>query len=264
MRDRNKLANKTFRQELLDRYDGAKKCVCCGEAIDEPIWHHILPCRLGGGDLVTNIVPVCHACHQAIHNMKPNIYYRFKSMGKVGGRKVDYKPEYDDIFEDYVRCRISRSEASARLNKGIHFKENKAFKEFMQRNNILRLKNRLDIILSKHENEPLKVGTEVGSIEYMDGRIEYLYWGMEEAKSGASEILTEEPKIEEIEEADEVTLEEVTEPEEEVIPIIQELLCPVDDIKVNKEHYELEHDAETIDWWKKRRKILKQQQGSKE
>ena len=189
MRDRNKLASKAFRQELLDRYDGAKQCVCCGEPIDEPIWHHILPCHLGGGDLVTNIVPVCHACHQAIHQMKPNIYYRFKSWGKVGGRNVDYKPEYDDIFDDYVRCRISRTEASERLNKGIHFKENKAFQEFLQKNGIVAVKNKLDLLMSKHNG--IEIGQKVGYIEYADGEVEELRWRVgEEPRSGETRIPT--------------------------------------------------------------------------
>lgn len=177
MRDRNKLASKAFRQELLDRYDGAKNCVCCGEPIDEPIWHHILPCHLGGSDLVTNIVPVCHSCHQAIHNMKPNIYYRFRSMGKTGGRNVDYKPEYDDIFDDYIKCRISRTEASKRLNKGVHFKDNKAFKQFMEKNGIESFRNNIDVILSKHDR--LQEGQVVGYIKYADGRKEELKWVVE-------------------------------------------------------------------------------------
>lgn len=191
MRDRrnHKLHSKAFKQKLLDKYDGAKNCVCCGEPIDEPIWHHILPCYLGGGDLLTNIVPVCHACHQAIHNMKPNIYYRFKSCGKVGGRNIDYKPEYDDIFDDYIKCRISRTEASERLNKGIHFKENKAFKQFMEKNGIESFRNNIDVILSKHDS--LQVGQIVGYIQYADGRKEELKWNVGDIpRSGRSQVPT--------------------------------------------------------------------------
>lgn len=180
-RKANALASAKFKRELTEYYHGAKRCVCCADYIDEPIWHHILPVALGGEDIVTNMVPICHACHMAIHNMKPAFYYRFKA-SPGGGRPKDHMPWYDNIYDDYVMCRIPKTVASERLGKGVHFQENAAFREFLKKNRILKFRNNIDLIASKN-NGYVEPGRIVGHVEYMDGTRKELRYGEEKPKS---------------------------------------------------------------------------------
>lgn len=193
-RENNHLTNRAFRRELEERYDGAKECVCCGEPIDEPIWHHILPVAQGGQDIPSNLVPVCECCHKAIHSMKPSWRYKTRS---GGGRPIEKPDRCYDIFEDYVRCRIAKSEAAYRLKKGIHFMELKIFQNYKKENGIVSYKNNLDIRIAKNGHNELSYGVPVGSIQYADGTEEIMLWGVEEPITGESfiEILNSPKKI---------------------------------------------------------------------
>ena len=184
------LSNRKFVRALYEHYDGAKKCVCCEDPIQTPNWHHILPVALGGKDIITNMVPVCDACHKAIHNMKPAWYYKFKA-GPSGGRPIDRPENCENIFEDYVRCRISKSEAAERLGKSLHFIECKAFIEYKFNHSIAKYKNNIDIYLKcagRKDVNAIEDGRVVGSILYEDGTTEELYWGKEEPLTGKSRV----------------------------------------------------------------------------
>lgn len=42
--------------------------VCLGDAVDR---HHVIPIKNGGRNIKRNIVPLCKACHVAVHATEP-------------------------------------------------------------------------------------------------------------------------------------------------------------------------------------------------
>lgn len=188
-RENNVLSNKAFVRALYNHYDGAKKCHICGREIEQPEWHHILAKKLGGPDNMNNIIPLCHACHTAITHMKPVTKYRTHESAKLSGRKAMYPDNYEAILEDYTRCRISKSEAMERLGmKKGKLNDLKFFREFRKKNGIVRQRNNVDVYMSKHDR--IAVGYKIGEIEYVDGRKEELFWGVEKPLTGESSIPT--------------------------------------------------------------------------
>lgn len=188
-RESNALNSRKFLKMLYDRYDGAKVCYGCGCDLEQPEWHHIVPVQVGGTDIPTNIVPLCHACHAAITHMQPVTKYRKKDSAKITGRKAIYPENYKDILEDYTRCRISKSEAAERLGKkSVRFNNERFLEEYIESAGIAYYRNNIDVYMSKHDY--ILVGHNVGHIEYTDGRTEELYWKAEEPISGESSIPT--------------------------------------------------------------------------
>ena len=189
MRENNRLASQKFRKVLLQHYGGAKKCVCCGEPISEPIWHHILPVANGGQDIVTNIVPVCEFCHKAIHNMKPAFYYKCKANNSGGRPKKKWVDNAEDIFDDYLHCRISKIEAKERLKVKYNFCDRPEYKEWLFKQNVKSARNNLDYTMCLYNC--IAIGQNVGYIEYEDGTRIEIPWPIEqEPKSGKSIVPT--------------------------------------------------------------------------
>ena len=65
-------------------------CCNCGENNEENItFHHVIPLSLGGKDILTNIVPLCHNCHMLLHhNTRPDGSLSYSSLIKEGMRKA--------------------------------------------------------------------------------------------------------------------------------------------------------------------------------
>lgn len=75
-------------------------CCNCGET-DHIEYHHIVPLALGGNDIESNIVPLCHVCHMAAHHGR-NINHYFGSFNK-GGIPATATIEGDShIFDMYI------------------------------------------------------------------------------------------------------------------------------------------------------------------
>ena len=161
------------------------KCVNCGFE-DRIEWHHVVPLEIGGNDTFENMIPLCHECHKAVTHHELVLKTRGRCHDHHGGRPVDLPKGCEDIYTDFVRCRISKTEAAERLGKGGKFIENVAFKDYLKRNNIKKYRNNIDIYLSKHTC--LIAGKSIGYIEYMDGKVETMYVGAEEPVSGKSNV----------------------------------------------------------------------------
>lgn len=181
------LSNRRFVRELYERYDGAKQCMGCGDPIDQPEWHHIVPVAIGGKDIPSNIVPLCRACHNAITYMKPVWAYRVSDYS-MSGRKPVRPDNCDAILEDYLRCRIPKSVAMERLGKSDKFIEMRFYRDYKKQHGIASSKNFIDIRLAKRGW--IAQGEEVGRIEYDDGRIEKLYFGAEKPITGAFDFVS--------------------------------------------------------------------------
>ena len=186
-RENNLLSNKSFVRELYEHYDGAKRCLGCGELIEKPEWHHIVPVAVGGKDIITNIVPLCHACHSAITFMKPvqeymREGYEASKECKTMGRKPEIPENSDAILEDYFRCRIPKSIAAERLGKSGHFIESRFYINYKKTHGIVESKNNIDIRMSIHGR--IETGEEVGYVKYTDGRVERFGFGNETPLTG--------------------------------------------------------------------------------
>lgn len=170
--------SKEFREEAI-RFHG-NRCLNCGD--DKRIeWHHIVPLEIGGNDIPSNTVPLCRSCHKAVTHHQlilSTVGRKYKS----GGRKIETPDGYEEIFEDYVRCRIPKSVAAERLGKSIHFVELKVFENYLTENDIVKRKNNMDIILSQHGY--IDDDVHLGFVEYSNGTVEHFYSGREQPKSG--------------------------------------------------------------------------------
>lgn len=168
------------------------KCRYCGST-ENIEWHHATPLFLGGEDTLENMLPVCYFCHKIQTRIFMAVANETGSREKKGGRHAIYPDNYEAILEDYTRCRISKSEAAKRLGKpSIRFNNEKFLAKYMTDNGIVKYRNNLDIYMSKHDY--ISVGHKVGMIEYVDGRTEELFWGVEKPITGESSIPTKTHK----------------------------------------------------------------------
>lgn len=137
-------------------------CANCGseEGVE---FHHIVPIMVGGTNRMSNIVPLCGACHMAVHFGEP--IARYKSHKRSGGRPRKLPDDYKNILTDYVMCRIPKSEAQRKIGIGSNICDTVWFKEFIEENGIAEYKNNLDILMSFGT---VPVGRKVGYIR-LDG-----------------------------------------------------------------------------------------------
>ncbi len=141
------LKNHKFREYLSEKWksssDGKIHCVNCGstEGIQ---WHHIVPYQYGGKDVESNIVPLCHSCHVAVHTMPtPEERNRLahQKHGSFGGRPSKSLPEgYEEVFWKYLNGKITRIEAAKMIGRSKDFfSDCPQWKEWCEKNHIIRI-----------------------------------------------------------------------------------------------------------------------------
>lgn len=187
-RKKHKYVSKQVREEVYRMY--GNRCINCGDSKNIEL-HHVVPLEIGGNDVTTNMVPLRHACHKAVTHHDLTLSTFSREHGLAGGRPKHKPDNCEAIFEDYVRRRISKSEAAKRLGKGEHFPDLAIFKKYKKDNGVVFQKNNIDIRLGTGGLESLQEGILVGSIEYINGRVEKLYYGAEKPISG--ELIPAEP-----------------------------------------------------------------------
>ena len=137
-------ANPTFRRIMKENLKN--ECINCGSTVGIE-YHHVVPLSLGGTNRLTNIVPVCHACHMAAHTGRHAMKYD-KSRQMHTGRY--YKTPYEDCveaFEMYAGGEIGRKECEEMSNMGKTSKiyDSPAFKRFKNEYGIISFKNTRDV-----------------------------------------------------------------------------------------------------------------------
>lgn len=191
MSRKRKAIKGNFKKQILALHGGSS-CVNCNstEGIE---WHHIVPVCYGGNDVPRNIVPLCKACHDAVTHCELLMLTSIKSYNHNGGRKREIPENYRDILDDYLHCRISKSEAAKLLGwEGkSNFADSPWFKEYKKEQGIANYRNNIDIrkaqerrIKANHQiswhssDDPLD-GRYVGYVKYKDGKIENFLWDSE-------------------------------------------------------------------------------------
>lgn len=160
----------SFRKTLKEKLP--KNCVNCGSN-NNISYHHIVPLALGGTNNIANIVPLCDKCHKLAHG-SVNIRETFRS--KTAGRKKLEAPEnYKEILWRYINGEIGRKECenSLGLSKATKIQDVWYYKEFLNQNNILHHKNKVDLLVNK--NKYIPKGREIAYIEFSNGKTEKIY-----------------------------------------------------------------------------------------
>lgn len=159
-----------MRQTVSKEIKQNKGTICCNCGSSDNIeYHHIVPIALGGNDIESNIVPLCHRCHKVAHHGRHITHY-------LSHRNSGRKPSatYKDackIYDMYVDGEIGRRKACELLNckKSAQITQQKWFKEYKEEHGITKVKNNIDVIGT---NSDLVNGMKCGYICFADGRIE--------------------------------------------------------------------------------------------
>lgn len=174
-----------MRQTVSDEIKSIVGRKCCNCGTTENIeYHHIVPLSLGGNDVVTNIVPLCHRCHKAAHCGRHINHYTASSNGGRKTKAIGDKAK--SVFEAYLNGEIGNRKACEILGyaDGSQIKSVKAFNQFIHNKGISKVRNLIDVVGVNRLNG-LITGCCVGEIEYLDGHKENIYYkdtGMNDIK----------------------------------------------------------------------------------
>lgn len=189
------LGNRATIKALVDKFageDGIVRCISCDRT--DITWHHVVPIECGGADRISNIVPVCYDCHIAIHaqkSLQERMACNRARFGK-GGRKRSIPENYKELLNDYVFCRIGRKELSERWGVTVTSRKDPTkqipvdmvrlsdkvwYKDYLKELGIAKVENHVDYANGDLRNPRtyIRDGEYVGTITYLDGRVENLY-----------------------------------------------------------------------------------------
>lgn len=156
----------SFKRNLESKTEN--KCANCGSEISLE-YHHIVPISIGGTNRLTNIVVLCHHCHQLAHGAK-NIKNICKA--KNAGRKRKQPPEnYESIIERYLNGEIGRKDCEKELglSEKSKLKEQFFFKDYLSEHNIVSYKNRVDMLNTVKCKRCNHSGEFIAKVIYADG-----------------------------------------------------------------------------------------------
>lgn len=154
----------SFRKEMKEKCGSV--CASCGSS-ENIEYHHIVPLFLGGSDELSNIVPLCHRCHEAAHNGRHMTEYRSE---KAGGRKSNKSDEEAfKVFDMFVGGEIGKRKAQELLGYSSRtgITDRAQFKKYAKMKGIKEVHNIVDIVAT---NSPQNLcdGWAVGKITYED------------------------------------------------------------------------------------------------
>lgn len=131
--------------------------------------HHIVPLSIGGTNRTTNIVVLCHRCHQLAHGAK-NIRDICKSE-KTGRKRKEPPNGYESILEKYLSGEIGRKDCERQLGLPAKAKlaEQYFFKEYLSELNIVSYKNRVDMLNTARCKRRNHTGEFVARVVFADG-----------------------------------------------------------------------------------------------
>lgn len=179
---RSETTNPAFRRKIKEEHGNT--CANCGSG-ENIEYHHIVPIFLGGTNKISNIIPLCHKCHQAAH--KGRNVSRYKNKSNPGGRKTN-KTDDDAyrIFDMYTNGEIGNRKAQELFgySSRTHVAQLAQFKRYMELKGISEVHNIIDVTATV-SSERFKNGCKVRYIVYKDGRrenITYKDTGMNDVK----------------------------------------------------------------------------------
>lgn len=194
-RENNILSNVAVRKALEKKFadfDGVVRCVsCCSTPIE---WHHIVPIEVGGNDVMSNIAPVCHYCHNLIHlgeNYRAKRLERARASVKFSGRHRSMPENYKDLLNDYVFCRIGKKELSEKWGVTVTSRKDPTkqipvdmvrltgktwYRDYLKELGIAKVENHVDYTQNKRNpRKIIKDGEYVGTITYLNGKTVDIY-----------------------------------------------------------------------------------------
>lgn len=182
-----KAISKDMKAEIIRLHGNA--CLNCGSTEDIEL-HHVVGLELGGNHVASNIVPLCHTCHKAVTFQQLLLQTSCRESCKCGGRpRKKWVDNAEDIFDDFLHCRISKIEAKERLNVNYNFCDRPEYKEWLVKQKVKTSRNGIDHIMCSHNC--IFIGQDVGFIEYDDGTRIVIPWSIDqEPKSGESIVPT--------------------------------------------------------------------------
>ena len=172
MDTRTETTNKKFREEM--KLELGTKCYNCGS--DECIeYHHIVPLFLGGTNKITNIVPLCHKCHQAAHRGRHLTKYTNKTHS---GRKSKTDDEIAyEIFDMYKNGEIGTLKCKELLgySRSTQIKDRLQFKRYLKVRGISEIRNNVDIV-AVNTYSGLFEGVNVGHVVFENGEKKFIFY----------------------------------------------------------------------------------------
>ena len=183
---RTETTTKKFREEM--KIELGTKCYNCGseECIE---YHHIVPIFLGGTNRITNIVPLCHKCHQAAHRGRHLTKYTNKSQS--GRKSMSDDEKAYKIFDMYKNGEIGTLKCKELLgySNKTQIKDRPQFKRYLKDRKILKIKNNVDIVAA-NTIRGLFNGRDVGKVTYENGKEEIILY----KDTGINDVLYQKRK----------------------------------------------------------------------
>lgn len=163
---RQEFMNESFRKKLREKL--GCKCVNC-EAVTDIEYHHIIPLALGGTNKISNIVPLCYACHQLAHGSR-NIRQLCRAEN-TGRPKLPKPDNADDILWDYMCGRIGGKQCREQLGlkPAMKLTELWYFREFLKENHIIQYKNKVDLFNCKKNASKGHKGQVIALVKFEYG-----------------------------------------------------------------------------------------------
>ncbi len=165
------MRNPAFKRKVIE--ENGACCANCGsaEAIE---YHHIVPVLLGGTNRITNIIPLCHRCHEAAHRGRHIAEYR--NLKRTGRKTKLSDEEAFKVFDLYIDGQIGNKRCRELFGyKGTIITRTEQFKRYLEKNGIEKVRNNVDVV-AVNSPDRFKDGCPVGEIEYIDGRREPIYF----------------------------------------------------------------------------------------
>lgn len=164
---RQEFNKSSFRKNMISSLSNT--CYNCGSQ-ENIEYHHIVPLKVGGTNRLTNIVPLCHRCHEASHIGRHRSDLRSKTNRGGRPKKWVLTMKNEMLLWMFARGEIGMSrfrEKSGLIDSRIKLQDTPMYQEFLDKHNIDRIRNIFDIVQrnAKHGS------THITSlIYYKDGK----------------------------------------------------------------------------------------------
>ena len=109
-------------------------CVSCG-AIDDLVYHHILPLSFGGKDVLSNICCLCNNCHYKLHHC---------------GKEKKYNQTYSDLIKEGIKNSSKKSGRKPGSLDKLTFELKNDILEYLTNNPDLTIFKNCNELLEKH------------------------------------------------------------------------------------------------------------------